>query len=282
MKRILSCLDGSLYTESVCAHTAWAAGQMKADVTALHVMDPERAKPKNFSANMAFDAGDDLLKELVEVEAQKNRLLRARGKQLLDKAARYFTDAGIPKVQTEFALGPLVDRLIEFEEKTDLVIIGKRGEAADFAKLHLGSNLERVLRASIRPVLVAAREFKPIDRFLLAYDGGPSVEKAVRFLEQEPLLSGAHCTLLRAGKIDDKAKWFLEEAGEKLRRAGYTVDTLAEPGTPEEVISRIVQQKDIRLLIMGAYGHSRVRNMIIGSTTTHLIRTCQVPVLLFR
>jgi len=34
--------------------------------------------------------------------------------------------------------------------------------------------------------------------------------------------------------------------------------------------------------VMGAYGHSRVRQFILGSTTTTLIRTCTVPVLLFR
>jgi len=38
----------------------------------------------------------------------------------------------------------------------------------------------------------------------------------------------------------------------------------------------------INLLVMGAYGHSRIRYLIIGSTTTEMIRTCKIPVLLFR
>jgi nucleotide-binding universal stress UspA family protein len=33
---------------------------------------------------------------------------------------------------------------------------------------------------------------------------------------------------------------------------------------------------------MGAYGHSRIRTLIIGSTTTEVIRSCLIPVLLFR
>jgi nucleotide-binding universal stress UspA family protein len=33
---------------------------------------------------------------------------------------------------------------------------------------------------------------------------------------------------------------------------------------------------------MGAYGHSRIRNLMIGSTTTAMIRTCKVPVVLMR
>jgi nucleotide-binding universal stress UspA family protein len=34
--------------------------------------------------------------------------------------------------------------------------------------------------------------------------------------------------------------------------------------------------------LMGAYGHSHIRNLIIGSTTTAMIRSCKIPVLLFR
>ncbi len=33
---------------------------------------------------------------------------------------------------------------------------------------------------------------------------------------------------------------------------------------------------------MGAYGHSRIRSLIIGSTTTSLIRLCKVPVVPLR
>jgi nucleotide-binding universal stress UspA family protein len=36
------------------------------------------------------------------------------------------------------------------------------------------------------------------------------------------------------------------------------------------------------LLVMGAYGHSRIRNLIIGSTTTAMVRSCLIPVLMMR
>ena len=44
----------------------------------------------------------------------------------------------------------------------------------------------------------------------------------------------------------------------------------------------MVERTGIDLLVMGAYGHSRVRSLIIGSTTTEMIRACKIPVLLFR
>ena len=46
---------------------------------------------------------------------------------------------------------------------------------------------------------------------------------------------------------------------------------------PEEVIADGVERDQIDLLVMGAYGHSRIRSLIIGSTTTEMIRSCKIP-----
>jgi nucleotide-binding universal stress UspA family protein len=168
------------------------------------------------------------------------------------------------------------------EEHADLLVIGKRGQAADFATMHLGSNLERVIRASIRPVLVASREFHPIAKMLIAYDGGASVERVLEFVRQNPLLKGLECHLLRAGRIDDKARWFLEEAAEKLRNSKIEVTTHAIPGDPERLIGELARELSVQLIVMGAYGHNRIRALLVGSTTTAVVRTCLLPVLLFR
>jgi len=54
------------------------------------------------------------------------------------------------------------------------------------------------------------------------------------------------------------------------------------PGQPETVISDSIEADNFDLLVMGAYGHSRIRNLIIGSTTTQMIGACKVPIMLFR
>jgi nucleotide-binding universal stress UspA family protein len=43
-----------------------------------------------------------------------------------------------------------------------------------------------------------------------------------------------------------------------------------------------VAQDYIDLLVMGAYGHSSIRQFIVGSTTSAMMRTVKIPVLLFR
>jgi nucleotide-binding universal stress UspA family protein len=38
----------------------------------------------------------------------------------------------------------------------------------------------------------------------------------------------------------------------------------------------------VDLLVMGAYGHGRIRSLVVGSTTTAMVRRCKIPVLMFR
>ena len=50
----------------------------------------------------------------------------------------------------------------------------------------------------------------------------------------------------------------------------------------ENAIATYVKDSGIHMLVLGAYGHSRIREFLIGSTTTELLRRCRVPVLCFR
>jgi nucleotide-binding universal stress UspA family protein len=207
---------------------------------------------------------------------------RLKGKAILDDAKHQLTAAGLTDIVTTQRHGTLVETLEELEPRCDLVVIGKRGTCTGRANDHLGANLERVVRTAVRPVLVTTPNFQPIKNFLIAYDGSPSATKAIEFALTNPLLKGLGCHLLRAGHVDDKAKWYLGEAAEKLRAGGYNVTPHAIDGAPDKVIAEVIQRERIHLLVMGAYGHSPVRAFILGSTTTNMVRTSSVPVLMFR
>lgn len=284
MKKILACTDGSVYAASVLDYTAWAALRCGASVRILHMLDPhrERAEIVDISGAMSMDTGVAFMAELAELEEKKNRLALERGKVLLANAAQRLKEAGVENVTTIQEHGELVESVAAMEREADLVVIGKRGESADFAKLHLGSNLERVIRASIRPVLVAAREFHPVETVLIAYDGGASIEKAIRFIGDSQLLKGLSCRLIHAGQPDNQTTAGLEEATARLIAAGFDATSESVPGHPEEVVAEAVAKHRANLLVMGAYGHSRLRHLVVGSTTTALVRACRIPVLIFR
>lgn len=101
-------------------------------------------------------------------------------------------------------------------------------------------------------------------------------------MTNEPLFNGMDCHLLQAGSANSGLEKELEDVGLQLTDAGLKVKTSLIPGEPEDVISKIVKNEGIDLLIVGAYGHSRIRQFIVGSTTTEMIRTCPISALMFR
>ena len=284
MTHLIALIDGSGYSQSVRDLTCWVAKRTEASVELMHVLGRRGvgSEPADLSGNLKLGARSALLQELADLDEQKAKLELKRGRLLLEEAKSGLEEAGLSSVTSKLRHGDLIDAIGKFEGDADLIIIGKRGEAADFAKLHLGSNLERVVRSATKPVLVASRAFKPINKFLIAFDGGESAMEALRHIAGGKLFTGLPCVLLCVGKPTDSLQEKLDDAATILRKAGYDVDAGFEAGEPEDVIKNRIEADGIDLLIMGAYGHSRIRNLIIGSTTTEMVRSCHVPVMMFR
>lgn len=283
MPKILAFIDASAYAGSVIDHAAWAAGRMSASIEVFHVLESGETTSGDLTGALDFDARDLLLAELSALDEQRAKLAQQRGRLILDRAKERLAAAGIGDVKTKLRSGDLVEAMQQFEHEADLLVVGKRGEAADFAKLHLGSNLERIVRASSKPVFVASRKFEPIKRVLIAFDGGSSITRGVNYLAgAHSAFAGLDLTILKVGNCTDDAAKRVEMAAGQLRSAGYAVEASVVPGQPEQIIEERVASGRFDLLVMGAYGHSRIRNLIIGSTTTAMIRACKIPVVLFR
>jgi nucleotide-binding universal stress UspA family protein len=223
-----------------------------------------------------------LLEELADLDAQRAKLVAHRGRAILEDAQSILTAAGVGTVTTRLRHGDLVEAVAEVEAEASLIVIGKRGEAADFAKGHLGSNLERIVRASHRPVFVASRVMKPIAKVLLAFDGGVSASKAVAHVAANPLFAGLAVHVVTIGQSTAEAQNGLDRARGQLMAAGIETTTSIIVGAPETALGKLVEEASFDLVVMGAYGHSRIRSLIIGSTTTEMIRSCKVPVVLVR
>ena len=284
MPNILACTDGSIYASSVYNHTAWAAAKMSASVHVLHMLNPHHEDPvkSDTSGSIGLGAKSALLSEIVELEAARAKVARKHGEVILADATAQLTAAGVQEVVADQKHGRLSDSIDSYERDADLVVIGKRGNHADFATGHIGHNLERVVRSCKHPVLVASREFTKIESFVLALDGGAGSKKAVEYAASNPLRRGMKCHLLSIGKGNAKLEAALNQAEQTLSAAGFDVTAEIRDGEPDKVIAEAVEQDHIDLLVMGAYGHSHIRHLIVGSTTTAMIRTVKIPVLLFR
>ena len=282
--RVLAAVDDSAYAASVAEHAAWAAARLGAPLQFVHVLDrhPETAPVADLSGNLVLGARESLLTELAAVDEQRSRLAQERGRLLLEEVQRTAVGQGVTHADVSLRHGGLVETLQELEAGVRLFVLGKRGEHADFAKGHLGGELERVVRAVHRPLLVASRAFRPIGKIAIAFDGSATTRKGVEMVAASPLFRGLPCDVLMAGREEPAARGHLDWAAETLGQAGLQVRTVLQPGDAEQVIAAHVPEAGIDLLVMGAYGHSRIRNLIVGSTTTAMLRKCQVPVLLLR
>jgi nucleotide-binding universal stress UspA family protein len=284
MSKLIALVDGSIYARSVCDHAAWIAGRTGQPVELLHVLGRRETAsvPSDLSGSIALGARTALLSELATLDEQRAKLAQKRGRAILDDAKAAVEEDGVGDVTTRLRIGDLVETVAEMEKDAAMLVIGKRGEGADFAKLHLGSNLERVVRAMHKPVFVASRAFKPVERFVIAYDGGASANRAVDCVANSAMLKGLPCTLLSVGADTAENRSRLDAPARILRDAGYTVEALLLQGDPDEVIGARVESEHEGLLVMGAYGHSRIRSLVIGSTTSAMVRRCKIPVLLIR
>jgi nucleotide-binding universal stress UspA family protein len=279
--KIIACIDASQYATSVVDHAAWAAFRLDATVEVLHVIQRKDAVTArhDLSGAVGLGAKSSLLEELARIDEAEGRLAREQGKILLQAAEERLKEAGVPAEQCH-RHGGIVETVVEREADADLIVIGKRGASADFAKGHLGSKVERVVRQSVKPVLVASRSFRPIARALIAFDGGASARKGVAFAATSPLFKDVELHLVVAGAETDRSRdalrWAREVLGERAKRAEII------PGDTDDVLIAEATQREADLVIMGAYGHSPLRTVVVGSTTTGVIRGVILPVLLFR
>lgn len=283
MEHVLACIDASAYANSVCDLAAWASKRLEMPVELLHVVQRKDAVAArgDLSGAIGLGARTDLLEELVELEESDARLQVERGRALLAAGEARLRENGVIEVRVLHRHGGTVETVLEREDNARVVVIGKRGASHEFATDHIGSKIERVVRASVKPVLIASRAVEEPRSIVFAYDASPAAGRALERLVNSPLFTGLPVHIVMADTDNESRQASLAAAAAQLER-NRAVTTTLQRGKPEAIIADIVGQTPAAMLMMGAYGHSPLRTLIVGSTTTAMIRTVHVPVLLIR
>jgi nucleotide-binding universal stress UspA family protein len=283
MEFILAAIDASAHAPGVCQYAAWSAKRLEMPVELLHVVQKQDADAarRDLSGAIGLGVKSDLMEELVQLSEQSSRAEIEKGRVLLKAGEQIVREAGVTDVTSLHRHGGVIETILEREENARLVVIGRRGTDHDYATDHIGSMIERVVRASTKPVMVVSRSFAEPDHVVFAYDASPAAKRALERLANSPLFDGLPVTIVMA-EASGEAKVAALKDAEAVFAPNHPVTTVFDPGKAEDVIPRTVGSLDNPLLLMGAYGHSPIRNFIVGSTTTEMIRTVHVPVLLVR
>lgn len=284
--KVLACVDQSSYADHVTDAAAWAAARLGAPLELLHVID--RASPvatEDHSGAIGINAQENLLDQLAREEAGSARQAREQGRVFLSRLRARAEAAGVVQADMRQRYGSLVETLVEQQASVRLVVIGRRGESSRRTLRDLGRQVEGVVRAMDRPILTVTDAFQAPRHVLIAFDGRSAARRAVEMVGSSPLFRDVPCRLLmvdkgRVGRGDPERQ--LEAAAARLTSAGLQVTRTHGSGDPEIVIAQAIETHQIDMLVMGAYTHSPLRNWLLGSTTTELLRASRVPTLMLR
>jgi nucleotide-binding universal stress UspA family protein len=272
----MACLDGSPSMPAVCDYAIWAALRLDVPLDFVHVLDAAEYP--------AVTATGELDARAAPLDAQRNRQAQEVGRRMLDDAHARAGARGIANAGTVQREGGLVDVLLELEGDIRLLVIGRDGLQRDGDGARVGARLESIVRVLHRPILLvpAGAVFQLPQRIMIAFDDTPMTRKAVEVVAASHLFRGLPCHVTIAGGKTPETASQLDWARRILATAGYEVTSDILVGDPATVLCAYAAQHAIDLIVMGAYGHSKIREFLIGSTTEQLIAESKVPLLLLR
>lgn len=281
--QVYAFIDGSPIATAVCDAAAWTSLRVQVPLKLVHVL--ERAETNlsgDLSGSLGMDSREHLLDELVALDERRSKLALEHGQHMLAAAQDRVREDGVKQVSVMQRHGSLVDTVAEMDKDIRVMVLGRLGEGHECSAHTIGSHLENVIRTSHRPILVAMPEFSAPGNFMIAYDGSSTAEKALDMVVASPLLKGLPCHLVTVCPAGDERLSQVEYAAQKLRSAGFEVINERLEGDVHEALAAYQKDRGIELLVMGAYGHSRIRQFFVGSNTSRIVSLSDIPVLLLR
>ncbi len=272
IKHILVAVDGSPYTPGVGGWGRWLSRRLDAELTALHVVDIvslEGPFLHDLSGSLGFEP-------FLNFSTKMKEALTSNGEAILSSFKEECQQDGIG-CQTTLSFGIVANEIAEKARLGDLVILGRRGVNARFDYGTMGSVAERVIRKSPVPVLVVEEEFTEPRKPLLCYDGSPNAAKVMHSAGELLKELSLPLTVLTVSEDGEERT---KEAEEYLRPWGIEFECVVLGGDPPTTIERYYRENAHDLLFMGASHHSRLVEMVLGSTAEYLVRNLSGPVFL--
>lgn len=278
IRTILIPLDGSSNSTTAVDYGIYIAPKLEATLAGLHVIDLyliQGPMMTDISVTADVPPYDGYLGAVETSLKEKADLLLKNFEDRCRMAAI--------GCRTKKNIGKISDTIIEEAENADLILMAKKGEHFHLKEGGLiGSVAEIVIRRSGKPVMVVPESFRVIESMGLAYDGSVPARKALDL----------------SLKISEKAKWPMtviiisaDEAKaadlsaqvEQMAQEGLAdCEVIISAGREADEILKFIREGSVELMVMGAYGHNRLRELLLGSTTSQVIRKSPIPVLLIR
>ncbi|MBI5095870.1 MAG: universal stress protein [Candidatus Hydrogenedentes bacterium] len=275
IKHILVPTDGSDHAHRGVRYGVALAKRYNATVHGLYVVDVKLLEGP-FLRDISASLGTA---PYVNYQNNIALILEERGKAALEAFTEECDKASVAHTATQ-ATGVVTRAILEKSELADLIVMGRGGEHTEWLDGLVGSTSQGVVRRASRPVLLTSTDVPGDQRFVVAYDGSVHAKRALQVSANIGADWKMPFHVLVAGK--ERAEAILAEAREYLAAHQVDVTYVTRDGDPSEVIVQYAEECKADLLVMGAYGHTKVRELVVGSTTAYAINHAPCPLLLTR
>jgi nucleotide-binding universal stress UspA family protein len=285
MKTILVPTGGSKTDDAVFATALAAARALSAHLEFLHIhLSPGEAAA--YTPHVEFARGAalrDALNHLEHEAAQRSlaagrhwrRFCEEKGITVSDVPLRGDAVSAVWHEET----GNAVERLVYRARRNDLVVFGRAAHPDGLPP----DLIERVLVGCGRPILIAPREARQhlTRTALVCWKETPEAARALT--AALPLLSRCKrvivvCATEANASLTDAFAVAQQFAWHGVAAEASSVEL--NGGTAAEALQIAAGRYDADLMVMGAYGYSRTREIIFGGCTQSVIDQWERPVLL--
>lgn len=282
--KVLAATDGSKYGQWAIEWLAQLPFTIQPVVRVLHVVDIAGLRAP-FMIQPVIAGTERYLQQEV-------KRMETTAKATKKQSAELLASLGL-KGTVIVDRGAVADTIIRHAKRgVGLLSIGSRGlDALD--RFMLGSASNHAIHHAACSVLVVKAAPKPVRQIVLASDGSPASDKAVKFLlrqvnpqpngpEQEPVMvTVVHAMpYLRYPEVREAGRAIIQRSADKVAKAGFQVQEAVRLGKPADEILTVAKQHKADLIVTGATGLGALSRVLLGSVSTRLVQhaTCSVLV----
>lgn len=275
LKSILVGLDGSAFSQSALTLALRWAKAFSAQITGAAVVDEPGIR-----AIEAVPIGGAYIQ--AEQEGKNIADAKAKAQRFLDVfSARCSTEGvtGTPLLLT----GDPPEVILQEAQRHDVILLGIETFFRFETQTGPCNTLDHVLHSPPRPVVAVPETLTDGGPVVIGYDGSVQSARTLSAYVDTGLAKTCENIVVTIDEDEDEAKSLAKKAADFLTLHGATVkvrplETRIDPGP---TLLEHTKQLNAQLLVMGAFGHSMLREFVFGSTTRTVLRGSKVPVMLF-
>ncbi|MEZ4319061.1 MAG: universal stress protein [Myxococcota bacterium] len=197
--------------------------------------------------------------------------------QAHQQVAQGLVDTLVARAKTEgidaegvVATGAITAELVAASNRSDVVVMGVRGESEDRFPGQGGAQASNAMPQITVPVLLVPREITHIRSFAVGYDDSPSAVRALQIVGKlaRPLNVPVH--LIHVGD-PTRGQERLEKAAQQLGADIHTVQHLVQGQEVHRALVDTAVSAKADVLVLGFQGQSKLKDVVFGSAQAHLL-----------